>query len=207
LGPWDLGDDRAFLVLALVVLAVVSVLVIQLRSGSTGLQLRALAGSQVAAQSVGISSTASRVTAFALSGGIAGLGGALVAMHQESVNYATNFSPFSALFWMVLVVTAGAGLVSGAMAGAATFALADAVLLKGAVFAWILRSPDRVPGVLPVSQQWLFIGFGLATVTFARHPEGSIEVLRSRFTAHAGPSGAGRAVHRGRTATGEEVAA
>ena len=162
----------------------------RVRSGSTGLQLRALAGSQVAAESIGISPTAARVGAFALSGAIAGFGGALVSMHQESVNYATNFSPFGALFWLVLVVTAGAGLVSGAIAGAATFALADAVVLKGAVFAWILRSPDRIPGFLPVSQEWLFIGFGVASVTFARHPEGSIEMVRARLAGRRPAPGA-----------------
>jgi branched-subunit amino acid ABC-type transport system permease component len=183
IGPWDLGDDRGFLVLALIVLGVVSLAVVQLRAGSTGLQLRALGGSQVAAQSIGISPTASRVVAFAASGFIAGLGGALMAMHQESVGYAINFTPFGALFWLVLVVTAGVGLVSGAWVAAATFALFDAVILKGAAFAWLLRSPDRIPGFLPVSQQWLFIGFGLAAVTFARHPEGSIEQTRAQLAA------------------------
>jgi branched-subunit amino acid ABC-type transport system permease component len=181
LGPWDLADDRTFLVVALVVLAAVSLVVVALRSGTTGLQLRALGGSEVAAQSIGISPSAARVLAFAVSGAIAGLGGAFMAMHQQSVNYANNFTPFGALFWLVLVVTAGAGLVSGAWAGAATFALFDALLLKGEVFAWLLRSPDRVPGFLPVSQAWLFIGFGLAAVTFARHPEGSIEMTRTRL--------------------------
>ena len=166
--------------LALAVLGLASVAVVQLRSGSTGLQLRALGGSQVAAQSIGISPTASRVVAFAASGFLAGLGGAVMAMHQESVNYANNFTPFGALFWLVLVVTAGVGLVAGAWVGAATFALFDAVVLKGAAFAWLLRSPERIPGFLPVSQQWLFIGFGLAAVTFARHPEGLVESGKRR---------------------------
>jgi branched-chain amino acid transport system permease protein len=180
IGPWDLGDDRGFLVLSLIVLAIVGLAVTQLRAGSTGQQLRALRGSQVAAQSIGISPAGLRMTAFALSGFIAGLGGSLVAMHQENVNYATNFTPFGALFWLVLVVTTGVGLVSGAIAGAATFALADAVFLKGVFLGWILRSPDRIPDVLPVSPEWLFVGFGLAAVMYARHPEGSIEVLRAR---------------------------
>jgi ABC-type branched-subunit amino acid transport system permease subunit len=183
IGPWDLGDDRAFLVMALIVLGIASLAVVQLRAGSTGLQLRALGGSQLAAQAIGISPTASRVVAFAASGFLAGLGGAVMAMHQESVGYANSFTPFGALFWLVLVVTAGVGLVSGAWVAAATFALFDAVILKGAAFAWLLRSPDRVPGFLPVSQQWLFIGFGLAAVTFARHPEGSIEQARAQLAA------------------------
>ena len=39
-----------------------------------------------------------KYAAFAISGFIAGLGGAMLAIHQESVNYGNNFSPFAGLF-------------------------------------------------------------------------------------------------------------
>jgi ABC-type branched-subunit amino acid transport system permease subunit len=180
IGPWDFGDDRAFLVLVTVVLAIAAAAVVQLRSGTIGQQLRALRGSEVAAQSIGISPARARAIAFALAAFIAGLGGALLAMHQENVNYATNFTPFATLLWLVVVVTMGSTAVSGAMAGAASFALADAVLLKGELLGWILRGPDHVPGIFPVSSEWLLVGFGLATIQFARHPEGAIEMARRR---------------------------
>ncbi|MGZ8567372.1 MAG: ABC transporter permease, partial [Actinomycetota bacterium] len=96
-GPWDLADDRAFLVLVLLVFAVVGLGVIQIRGGTVGRTLRALQGSKVAAESIGISPTRARITAFAVSAFIAGLGGALLSIHQENVNYASNFSPFAAL--------------------------------------------------------------------------------------------------------------
>ena len=50
-----------------------------------------------------------------------------------------------------------------------------AVLLKGAVLGWILRSPARIPHLFPLSSTWLFILFGLGAVNFARHPEGVLE--------------------------------
>ena len=106
---------------------------------------------------------------------IAGLGGALLAMHQENVNYGSNFAPFVALFWLVLVVSLGSRTVEGAAQAGAAFALFDAVVLKGAVFGWILRSPDRIPGFFPISPKWRFVLFGLATIQFARHPEGLVE--------------------------------
>ena len=127
-----------------------------------GRTLRALRGSEVAAQSIGISPARARITAFAVSAFIAGLGGALLAMHQENVNYGSNFAPFAALFWLVLVVTLGSRTVEGAARPAPAFALFDAVLLKGAVFGWMLRSPDRIPDFLPLSPKWRFILFGLA---------------------------------------------
>ncbi len=106
---------------------------------------------------------------------IAGLGGALLTMHQENVNYGSNFAPFAALFWLVLVVSLGSRTVEGAAQAGAAFALFDAILLKGAVFGWIFRSPDRIPGFFPLSPKWRFILFGLATIQFARHPEGLVE--------------------------------
>ena len=195
LGPWDLTNNKAFLAVALAVLAVTAYVVFQFNRGTIGQTLRALRGSEVASQSIGISPARARVIAFATSGAIAGLGGALMAIHQGSVNYDTNFSPFATLFWLVLVVTTGASLVSGAIGAAAIFALADAILLKGAIFGWILRSPDRIPGFFPISSSWLAIGFGLATITYARHPEGSIEMVRrwwaTRKTADGSPRARG----------------
>jgi branched-chain amino acid transport system permease protein len=174
-GPWDFADDRAFLVLSVVVFAAVSVAVVRIREGTVGRSLRALRGSEIAAQSIGISPGKVRVTAFSISGFIAALGGAMLAMQQQSVNYANNFSPFAALFWMVLVVSLGARTVEGAAHAGAAFSLFDPVVLKGALFGWILRDPGRVPSFLPISPKWRFVLFGLATVQFARHPEGLVE--------------------------------
>lgn len=175
LGPWDMADDKTFLVLALVVFVLVSIAVILIREGATGRALRAVRGSEVAAQSIGISPARLRITAFAVSAFIAGLGGALLAMHQQNVNYGNNFAPFAALFWLVLVVSLGARTVEGAAQAGAAFALFDAILLKGTFIGWILRSPDRIPSFLPLSPKWRFILFGLGTIQFARHPEGLVE--------------------------------
>jgi branched-chain amino acid transport system permease protein len=183
LGPWDMTDDATFFVLAVVVFAVAGLAVIQVREGTVGSSLRALRGSEVASQSIGISPGRARVTAFAVSGFIAGLGGAMLTMQQENVNYGSNFSPFAALFWLVLVVSLGVRTVEGAGYAGASFALMDAVILKGALIGWILRSEDRIPDLFPVSPQWRFILFGLATIQFAHHPEGLVESGKRR--AHA----------------------
>lgn len=175
IGPWDLDDDRAFLVLAVLVFVVVSVAVIQIREGTVGRTLRALRGSEIAAESIGISPARARITAFAVSAFIAGLGGAMLSIHQQNVNYSNNFSPFAALFWLVLVVSLGSRTVEGAAQAGAAYALFDAVLLRGALFGWLLRGDDRLSGLFPISPKWRFILFGLGTLQFARHPEGLVE--------------------------------
>ena len=175
LGPWDFADDRAFLVLSVAVFVVVSLGVILIREGTVGRTLRALRGSEVAAEAIGINPARARITAFAVSAFIAGLGGALLSIHQQNVNYANNFAPFAALFWLVLVVSLGSRTVEGAAQAGAAYSLFDAVILKGALFGWILRSGERVPSFAQVSPKWRFILFGLGTIQFARHPEGLVE--------------------------------
>jgi ABC-type branched-subunit amino acid transport system permease subunit len=191
LGPWDFSNDKSFLVLALLVFAIVAVVVIQLRGGTLGRTLLALRGSKAAAESIGISGGRARLLAFAISGFIAGLGGALLAMQQKNVNYANNFAPFAALFWLVLVVTLSMRTVEGAAVSGASYALIDAVILKGAFIGWILRDPSRIPGIFPIPPQWRFVLFGLGTIQFARHPEGILEYSKRKRAVRAAKRQAG----------------
>ncbi len=68
---------------------------------------------------------------------------------------------------------------------AASFALFDAVILKGTFIGWILRSPSRIPGFLPISSKWVFVLFGLGAIQYARHPEGLLEYSKRRSAARA----------------------
>ena len=183
LGPIDFASDRAFLVLAMVVLVIVSIVVIQLREGTFGRTLTALRGSEVAAASIGISAARARIVAFAVSAAIAGLGGALLSMHQQNVNYITNFGPVNALFWLVIVVALGARTVEGAIQAGAAFALFEPLILQGELLAWILRGEDHLPGLFPISGSWRLVLFGLMAIQFARHPEGLVEHGKRRASA------------------------
>jgi len=158
LGPLNFESDRSFFFLCLVALALTCVFVILMRRGTTGLSLRALAGSEVAGSSVGINPTRARITAFAVCAGIAAAGGALLAMQQTSANYQENFTVEFALFWLVLVVTLGPRTVDGAIVAAMA----------------LMFFPELLKG-LGVSASWQYILFGLGAITFARHPEGIFE--------------------------------
>ena len=181
LGPFDFADDRAFMVLALVVFVIVSFFVVQMRQGTIGRTLQAIRGSELAASSIGISVARARVIAFAFSAFIAALGGAMLSIQQKNVNYTNNFGPFNALFWLVLIVTLGSRTVEGAAQAGAAFSLFDNVLLRGDLLKWVLRDSSRVPGFFPISSKWRFVLFGLGTIQFARHPEGLVESGKRRF--------------------------
>jgi ABC-type branched-subunit amino acid transport system permease subunit len=121
--------------------------------------------------------------AFGAASFVAAIGGAMVAMHQGAVAYDRNFGPVGSIFWLVLVVTFGVRKPMAAVLAAAAFSLMERLVLQGAVFGWILRSPDRIPDFLPLSGKWLLIMFGLGTITYARHPEGVIDMARAQSAA------------------------
>ena len=107
----------------------------------------------------------------------------MLTMLQENVNYQSNFSPVGSLFWLVLVVTLSVRTVEGAAQAGAAFSMFEPLILKGELFAWILRAEHRLPGIFPISGKWRFILFGLGAMQFARHPEGLVEHGKRRATA------------------------
>ena len=164
----DFANDKTFLTFAIIVFALIGILVIQVREGTIGRTLQALRGSEVAAESIGISPTKARITAISMSAAIAALGGAMLSIHQGNVNYAANFSPFAGLFWIVLVVTLSARTVEGAANAGVAFALMDRILFRN---------------ILHLSGKWRFVFFGLTASQYARHPEGMLEYGKRRALA------------------------
>jgi branched-subunit amino acid ABC-type transport system permease component len=138
--------DRAFLFFALGMLAIV-----------------AIGGNEAAATAIWINPARSRVVAFALSAGIAGLGGGLLAIHETQANYTANFTPLFGLLFLVIVVTLGSRTVEGAIQAGIAIAFVPEIL--------------KALGISPAYQ---FILFGLGAITFARHPEGIVEFNKRR---------------------------
>lgn len=162
LGPVDFASDRAYFVLCLVALAAVALLVTRLARGMTGQVLRALRADEVAAQSIGIAPWRARVVAFGVASGVAGLGGALLVIRQGTISYETSFSPFIGLFWLLIVVSLSGRTVAGAIVAAVALRIL----------------PELGSGA---AGPWLPVVFGLAAVTYARHPEGIAAYLARRL--------------------------
>jgi branched-subunit amino acid ABC-type transport system permease component len=158
--------DRAFFLLSVAALAVAGTLVVLVRRGTTGKFLDALRGSETGAAAIGINGSYQRVLAFALSAGLAGLGGGLLVMLDQQANYAANFAPFYGLVWLVLVVTVSARTVEGAIVAGLAFTLLPELLKE-----------------LGISLEWQYVLFGLGALTYARHPEGILEAQKRRLIA------------------------
>jgi branched-subunit amino acid ABC-type transport system permease component len=156
--PEFASSDRSWFLLVFAIFAVVGFLVIFIRRGTTGRFFSALRGSETAAASIGINATRQRIVLFALSSGIAGLGGGLLAMHDKQV-YPTTYPTLLGVAWVVLVVTLGVRTVDGAVNAALGFV----------IFEWLLTDALQLPGSFPL------ILFGLGAITYARHPEGIVE--------------------------------
>ncbi len=163
--PIGFVDDRAFLALCIVVLVVASIFVILIRRGTTGRYLDALRGSETAAQSIGINPTRIRILAFAVSAGLAGVGGGLLAT-QKHIATALDFSYVYSLFFVVLVVTLMPRTVEGAINAGIGFALVPEILK-----------------LIGVDAGYQFVLFGLGAITYARHPEGVLEFQKRKSLA------------------------
>lgn len=155
LGSINFTSDRSFLLLCVVLLVLAGLVVGRVGSGTTGRYLRALDSSEVAGASIGINPTRARIIAFAVSGGLAGLGGGLLSMQVGAANYQANFSVVLALLWLMLAMTMGTKSVASAIVGAAALEF----------FPELLKA-------INVTDSWTYILFGLGVVSFARHPEG-----------------------------------
>ncbi len=181
LGSIDFASDKSFLALCLVVLLIVGVVVILVRNGTTGRYLSAVRGSEVAAASVGINPMRVRILAFALSAGIAGVGGALLVSYEGHANK-IDFNTTLGLFWVVIVVTLGPRTVEGAIQAALGFVLFPARVLTDWL-PWLINHVQPFLHVGPFSTGIAAIFFGLGAVTYAKHPEGILEANKTKSLA------------------------
>jgi branched-subunit amino acid ABC-type transport system permease component len=176
-------SSKGFFVLALVVLIVCAIGVKLVQRATVGRYLDALRASPIGAESVGINPSAAKVFVFALSAGLAGLGGALYASLQQSITPADFNYQFSLIF-VVVVVTTGVRTVEGAIQAGVGFVVVQQLL-------------SYLPG------RWgsgglAVVFFAFAALTYAAHPEGVVEyekrVLTQRFE---------RRLNRGGPSSGE----
>jgi branched-chain amino acid transport system permease protein len=151
--------DRAFMVLVAIVFAVCLVGVGALRRGPFGRRLVAMSDSQAACATVGMNIIRTRLVAFVVAGGIAGLAGAL----YGGMDRVVSFSQFGFVNSLVLFVAV---------------ALAGITVLTGAVWAGLAVA------FLPILTTWLtanvwsgfkgltYIGFGVGIIAVGRNPYG-----------------------------------
>jgi branched-chain amino acid transport system permease protein len=156
-----LTSERAIMILAAVLLGLISVGVALLRRGRFGRRLIALRDSEAAYAMLGGNLLLAKVAVFALAAGIAGLGGALYAMQQQSIT-STQFTFEAGLAIFLIAVVGGVASVgSGFFAGAVLIGPINALV---AVAAWATNPVSLFPG--------------LAGMAFGRSPDGIVPLMR-----------------------------
>jgi len=105
-----------FGMVALGVLAAVSLGVVALRRGRLGRRFLAVRANERAAAACGVGLTSTKLTAFALSAFVAGLGGALLGYGQGRLSFG-SFGVFVSLSYLAAAYLGGIASVSGALLG------------------------------------------------------------------------------------------
>ncbi|GAA1022393.1 ABC transporter [Acrocarpospora pleiomorpha] len=114
--------------LAVAALVLGGIVVSNLRRGPAGRRLLAVRTNERAAASLGINVAATKLYAFAVGAGLAGVAGAMLAFRDTHVNF-VQFEAFMSAQVVVLVVLGGAGYISGGVAGS--------LIVAGGVFSQI----------------------------------------------------------------------
>lgn len=117
LGQVDITSATAIHHLSLALLLLGLVALRGIRASRTGRALLALRDNERGAQAYGLSPLRLRLTAFALSGGLAGAAGGMFAHHQQAFG-SQPFSPEQNLAIFTMVVLGGIGSPMGAVLGA-----------------------------------------------------------------------------------------
>ena len=162
LGSINFTSDRAFFLLVLVVLAICIVVVAAIARGTTGRQLAAFRGSELAAASIGVNPARLKIIVFALSAGIAGVGGALYASLDQSVS-SSDFNTLISLVLVVVIATVGVSSIEGAIEAGVAYVLVNTVLTSDL--------PSQYSSLLELV-------FGAGVIVYVLHPEGVVEVTK-----------------------------
>ncbi|GAB2843496.1 hypothetical protein GCM10022221_48400 [Actinocorallia aurea] len=177
-GPVDLADDDVFLLFSAVVFAGLGVGLVAIRNSGYGRRLTAMKDSPAASAMLGQRLLWLKLSVFACSTAIAGLGGILMAMALTSVTK-EHFVFTISLSLVMLGVVGGIGYVSGALfAGLVAGAGLTAVtaMLGGAATA----HPEFADS-LGVVSHLVLVSAAVAGIGVARSPSGFLHDL---FTAH-----------------------
>jgi branched-chain amino acid transport system permease protein len=116
IGPVELTSDRARFMVAVAGFALFAVLVLAIRRGRFGRMLAAMSDSPAAAATLGMSILRTKMAVFALSGGMAGVAGALFGVTRGSAG-AVDFDTIRSLYIYLLATIGGITTVTGAFIG------------------------------------------------------------------------------------------
>jgi ABC-type branched-subunit amino acid transport system ATPase component/branched-subunit amino acid ABC-type transport system permease component len=172
LGPFDFTQPRELAMLALLVFGAVTLVIHNLQRSASGRAVLAVRSSEVAARTAGIGAGWSKVTLFAVSAGIAGLGGALLAVVSSPVNN-RSAPAFVGLIWLAVTVTFGIRRPGGALIAGLAFACFTDLLQVVTGWGFMPAWAETLTG----TPQLAAILFGLGAINLAKNPDGVLALV------------------------------
>jgi ABC-type branched-subunit amino acid transport system ATPase component/ABC-type branched-subunit amino acid transport system permease subunit len=146
-GKFDLESEHTFFMVTLAVLGLTIAAVLRLQRSRTGRVLVANRDNTRAAQSYGISPVRAQLTAFGLSGFVAGLAGGLYVFALRGIS-SSVLDPYNNLKVFAIGVLGGLGSVPGALLGASYLAFVDLSAFTREPMAQLLASGIGVLAIL-----------------------------------------------------------
>ena len=171
-GPFDFTQPRELAMLALLVFGAITLLIHNLQRSASGRAVLAVRSSEVAARTSGIGAGWSKVSLFAVSAGIAGLGGAFLAVVSSPVNN-RSAPAFVGLIWLAVTVTFGIRRPGGALLAGLAFACFTDLLQV--ITGWGFM-PDWA-ATLTATPQLAAILFGVGAINLAKNPDGVLALV------------------------------
>ena len=160
----DFRDQRSMYYLCVAALLLGAVVVANLRRSRTGRVLIACRDNEAAVQAFGVAVVRTKLVAFAISGALAGLAGAVYAHQQLGVN-AESFAPQESVDLFLLTVLGGVSSIAGAILGSGAFNVLDYFFAGNPIVQFIqpfsvllvlYAAPGGVASVLTgVRDEWL----------------------------------------------------
>jgi ABC-type branched-subunit amino acid transport system ATPase component/branched-subunit amino acid ABC-type transport system permease component len=169
---YDFSQSEQRFVLFLIIFGLGTVMIHALMRSPSGRQMLAVRSSDVAARASGIQPARPQVLIFALSAGIAGLGGALLAMNDGGIT-SLSAPPVIGLVWIAVAVTFGVRRPGGALLAGLAFGGGSQL-----VFNWI--GNDFLTGGLHdlvTSPYFATMLFGLGAINLAQNPDGILAII------------------------------
>ncbi len=150
--------------LALITFGLVALGAYALRQGPVGRRLHILRDSPLAASTLGVNLTVTKIVVFVVCAMVAALGGAYYGTLQQAIT-PQDFMWSASLELLLLVILGGRSVIAGAVIAGAVWAI------------------PQIPGIPTEVTKWLPLTIALGVIGLAQEPEGTI-ALAQRQTRH-----------------------
>jgi sulfate-transporting ATPase len=150
---WDINaiaHPGRYAIICMVALALVSLMVASMRRGRSGRRLLAVRTNERAAAALGISVPGAKMYAFAVSAGIAAIGGVLLAFRKDVILYNNEYDSFTSILVVAWSFIGGIGYLLGPVFGSTLAPGSLGGQLTNTIFESITQYIQLIGGVLVV---------------------------------------------------------